>query len=456
MKSIFLTASALFCIVLAIGSLQSLWIDLQLKALTEPEIASKTVKSRDGGSFVRDRELAALRELRSSPLHDATVHVRIFSLLNQEAAGATNGAERVRLYCEALSEIGTALHSEPANASYLMNWANVRQILGSNVQCSLPYTSGSFEAAAQLALRNDPTNVNVLFAAAQLYEWAGKNEESLARLNRTLLLSTSLKPFQTEYISSRIRTPEDAEAIIPARFPQVANWSEHVQRLNPELFRNSRAVFEKLQLAAIEESRSEYKNGSVPPEIHKQRLLSLFACAASPEVRRRLDTELASFSRYLGDEKLTTYLLERGALFEAEVLEATIDSDTRPLKSVLAAWGANPEVCLDDFYTSLGFYLPQGESPKLIELHGRRLDAQLAPTVLKVLVSDDNQNWSELEGNVTVSSAQFGDSKLVAIHPNSRYYKYWKINFSSSLRSRAFCNSAQRMLTVYRSTGSAR
>lgn len=452
MKSIFLTAGALFLVLLSLASLRSLWVDQRLKTLTEPVPGTKTSERSGGVTLVRERQLEGLRSLSASPLHDAQVHVRIFTLLSRQASETTNPAERVRLYCEALSEIGAAVRAEPANAAYLINWANIRQILGRSVECSLPYTGGEFEAAAHAALLKDPSNVNVLFASAQLFDWAGKSEESSKNLNRTLLLATSLKPFQAEYVASRLRTPRDVEAILPARFPQIAAWSERVQIANPDLFRVATPSFEKLQLAAIDDSLAEFKSGKLPGENHRQRLMSLFASAATSSVRRRLDAELAAYAREQGDEVLTPYLMERGALFEAAVLDAAAGSDTRPLKSVLADWGGNPELCLDEFYASLGFYLPEGESPKLIELQGRRRDAQITPASLKILVSDDNQSWSELQGSVEISSVQFGDSKIVAIHPHSRYFKYWKINFSSSARTRSFCNSAQRMLTVYRSS----
>jgi len=319
------------------------------------------------------------------------------------------------------------------------------------VECSLPYTAGDFEAVARLALHNDPSNVDVLFAAAHLFEWAGKREESLARLNRTLLLSTKLQPYQIEYIASRIRSAQDIAAVIPARFPQTAFWSTRIQRDHRVLFQGAGPVFEKLQLAAIDDSLSEFRSAAVPPDIHRQRLLSLYDAAATQAVRRRLDTELATYSREMGDEQLSPYLMERSQFDAADVVDAALASDTRPSKSTLANWGTDADLCLDDFYSSIGFYIPQGEAPRLIELHGRRKELQFAPTVLKVFVSDDNQSWSELEGNIQVGSVQIGEGRIVAIRPHSRYYKYWKINFASSLRARNFCNSAQKMLRVYRS-----
>ncbi|MBN8550541.1 MAG: hypothetical protein J0M12_14595 [Deltaproteobacteria bacterium] len=452
MRSIILTSSAFILVILTLGSLQTLWVDRQLKALNEPALVSQGSRNMAAprGELARDRQLEALQALNPSPLHAATLHVQRFAILSRKASEETNPAQRMRLYCEALSEMGEALQSEPANATYLINWANVRQLLGNSVECSLPFTTGDYDAAAQRALRDDPANINVLFSAAQIYGWAGKDEESLRSLNRMLLLAVSPKPYQVEYIASRLRTPQDVQAVIPARFPQIAAWSARLQQEKPDLFRNSQSVLEKLQLAAIDAALAEYRAGQIAPNIYRQRLLSLPGVVASPVVRRRLDSELASFSKSIGDDQLTPYLLKRGALDETAVLDASIASDTRPLKSVLTNWGSNADMCLDDFYGSIGFYLPVGSSPKLIELRGKRKDAVIPSNMIKVLVSDDNQTWAELEGSLVIGSITFGDTKIVTIEPNSRYFKYWKINFASSAHTRSFCNSAQELITVYR------
>lgn len=394
-----------------------------------------------------------LRAAPSSLLQPAAIPVALFERLAAQAEQEQDQNKRAELLCSALSEIGKAVKADPLDSQYLINWANLRQLLGESAVCFEPLTAGSFSEAAAAAVRNDPTNVDVLFAAARIFEWAGRNDEAHARLKQVLSLATSLSPEQRGYIFHRLIDPPDLERILPSRFPQIADWSIALSDANPELFSRGASELAVLQRQAIELSREDAHEGRVPQEVHERRLLSLYRAPANAAIRRTLDREMAAHTS--GQSQLVQYLRDRQRLEEAAIVRAVITSDTRPLKAPLLAWSPQDDICLDDFYVSIGFYLPDGEAPKLIELHGRKEQSlsQLPP--LRLYVSEDNFNWSELQGNIQISTVRIGDLPTIAIRPNAGYYKYWKLTTGASTRSKAFCELAHRFLTVYRTSPEA-
>ena len=448
MKFLLSSGVSFLFVLLGVFTAREWWADRVISRLiSEPGAAQSS--ERAPGS------VSSLREAPSSLLHPASVSQALFLRLASQAQLETDPAKRMVLWCEALEAVGKAVQAEPRNAQYLINWANVRQLLGDATSCDRPLTQGSFAAAAQAALDADPTNVNVRFAAAHIFEWAGRRSDSLQQLSRVLLLGTSLSSEQRSSIGGRLTSPSDVEAVVPGRFPQIAEWSMYLRFQNAPLFHDAQEQLTRLQLKAIEESRIEQESGSVPADIHERRLLLLYRAPASAAVRRALDREIASQSGSRGQSQLAQYLRERQDLAETDIVRARESSDTRPLKQPLLHWSPVGEFCFDDFYTSVGFYLPNGESPKLIELRSK---VELDPGVrgsMRVYVSEDNRSWSELQGNVQYQSVTLGDSHLIAIRPNSTYFKYWKIAANSSTRSRTFCDSAEQLLVVYR-TGSGR
>jgi hypothetical protein len=447
LKSLVLTVAAFSLALLSLGELRSLWFESRLARLEEITSLTKTESSLH---HLGDTDLESARSIGFSFSDDGSLQAKLFSLESAIAAGAADPAIRVAHYCKALSEMGKALLREPKNPKYLLNWANVRQILGPAAVCSEEYTSGKFDAATRLALESAPNDSQVLFASAQILEWGNRRTEGRDLLKRALSVSTGLTDAQVRYIAARMQSPEDVEGIIPARFPQIVFWTSKIQSLNPELYTHSGPVLSKLQHDAIDESLTALRAGRIPAEVHQERMLSLLPLVAGPEVRRRLDVELVSNTEGLEDQELVGYLRGRQHLDEAKILPAALASDTRPAKSVLADWGTRDTVCVDDFYTTIGFFLPDGGSPRLIELHALKGDAQISESSLKVYVSEDNQVWTELQGVVKSSSILLGTGRIVAIEPHSEFYRYWKINFASAGRTRNFCNTLNRMVTVYR------
>lgn len=423
----------------ALFSARSWWVEREVQELTRPESGMHAVSAE------------ALLSAPHDPLRAATVDVALFERFAAQAAQAPSIAEQGRALCAALSHIGAALNAEPMNSKFLINWANARQTLGATVHCEEPFTSGSFEAATAYAIKSDPTNVEVRFAAARIFDWAGNRAEALANFHQVLASAVRLQPEQKALIFRYLNTPSDLTAVIPDRFPQVAEWSERLRQENPDLFRRARVELTSLQMEAIRNSGAELEQRRISADLHERRLFALYSACASPQVRSQLDQELYGIGmRDRLAPELSEYLRARSTLAETDVVLGWATPDTRPLKTPFVNWNPQSEACLDDFYPSLGFYLPEGESPKLLEIRAADEGGDDLSALIKVYVSEDNSDWSELQGNLQIRSLVLGNSRLIAIRPSTGYFKYWKINFGIGSRTKRFCNVPRDLLRVYR------
>ena len=446
LRSFFLPGLALLLCCLAVSSILQLSKQIQVAALADTRLSSADSKLTFN---LQDKNISELRTVSKSWFAPLDTHAVLYRLLRESAERSKDGKTRIDLYCQALSEIGLALKGDPRNAAYLINWANLRQLLGQSTDCKLPYTHGDFLAAVEFAIHSNPNDERVLFAAAHIYDWAKRDNQGAEALKHALGLSTSLSPEQINYVLGRLNQPKDIETIVPATFPQIAIWSAALLRNKPELFRSSATVLSRMQQAAVVESAAAYQHGAIPSDVHYRRIISLYRCQASSDIRQQLDAEVAHYFEGSGNDSAGRYMEERRHYAELPIIQASLGADTRPLKTALVGWGVDKNFFLDEFYASIGFYLPQGRAPKLIELRSERETSQMNLSSLKVMVSDNNFEWTELQGNVSIEAVTIGSQALIAIHPNAHYYKYWKINFFSSARTRSFINSAEQMIAAY-------
>lgn len=357
--------------------------------------------------------------------------------------------ERIRWYCRALSSFGQALKYRPQQSDYLMNWANVRQILG-DLTCEEELTTGSYQDAIILALKSDPNNNAVLFSAGLLYLWADARGAAFELFKRLLTLGTTVSSAQEDYIFEQLRDPQELKLVVPPRFPQVGRWSRRLWALNPERKQAFRPVLAPLQLTALKRTQQELESGAIPGKLHLERLMGLWSVAATEKVRQELDRQLEHYYRIMGASELAGYFKLRSQLEQLAVVKAVRYSDTRPLHGSLVRWNEIGRVNLDTFYQTIGFYLPEGSVLKLIELQAFKGDAAEVISQLKVLVSENNRDWVELGPlEVTRSWHKVGDQKLLALTPQSRYFKYWKIHYGSATRLNQFGAALDNLLNLY-------
>lgn len=374
------------------------------------------------------------------------------NLLRSRADDAAKLQDRLDTYCAALAAFGGALQHEPLNSHYLVNWANLRQMLG-RYDCRRKYTSGDYAAALKLALKLDPTNTAVLFASGLLYLMSGEKLTALELFNKCLRFGMNLGAAQERFLFDQVKTPAELEALVPARFPQVVYWAELLNRYTPQRVDLFQEALGRMELRAIAESSAEFESKKIPAELHFSRLLSVLDLAATRAVRQQIDIQMAVYLRRAGLLDLAEYFAERSNLKELEILRSAIENDTRPLRSSLNLWDLERDLYLDRFFTTVGFYLPSRSNLKLIELRPARETGELVSSALKVYGSSDNRSWVEITSGLKINNYRAPGISLVVLKPETEQFKYWKINFANPMRHDAFGNSLSRLVRVYGISG---
>jgi hypothetical protein len=428
-------------------------ISAALGVLSLAEWASLSLDSARQDQAVVITKQSALAQTEKGFLPDADRYVQSYSELRLLAQKEKDPAQRIELLCHALEQVGNAIRLRPQHSVYLVNWANVRQVLGASHECGRPYTSGDFREAVAFALSSDPTNPSVLFSAGLIRQWAGDEAGAWHLFHQVLLLGVDVPQGQLDYIQSQITSPAALKAIVPARFPQINHWSRQLQKQSFVPLREISPALASLQLSALAQSKSEYEQGRIPIELQIKRLQGLLALGVTNVVRQTIDAELAELLEHKGEQGLAQYLRARSKLVEIQVNRAYVDSDTRPLKGALGAWNDQRPVLLDQFYSSIGFFVPMGAWPRLIELHAQTEVSSFSTTNLKFLVSDDNQRWMDVQGEVRTEKFVLANHTVVAAHSDVEPSKYWKIHFASSSRDKLFYNGLEQLVKVYVAPG---
>lgn len=400
------------------------------------------------GKIERERELQEAKRAAALIGAPAAAYLHLSSVARELGFTERDPTRRMELFCQGLESAGRALQFEPFNSRFLINWANLRQLLA-QADCGLALTQGDFKAALSAARKADPTNPELMYAAALINSWSGESGEVKSLLRDVLTYKTRFDPVEERFIASQFKSEGDLLDVVPARFPQAAYWTDWVLKNAPAQYPNLAAGFSSLQLRALEASRAELDSGAVDYEIHRDRLLSLLPNASDSQVRALLDGELALMMERDGQPRLGEYLRQRSALSSLEILRSSLDSDTRPLKGNLAHWGGQQAVYLDNFYQSVGFYLPAGQTLKLIELVSDKPGLRVSVKTLSILVSQNNLDWQQLVAGAEPVAYQLAGRTLIALRPAEGAFKYWKIHFDSPERGKTFGGSLNSLVKVY-------
>lgn len=408
----------------------------------------RTERGLDGISVnasLQNELLAQTLAERSDLFARARLHVERGIVASKQAQVMKDEAKRTKLLCEGLSEFGEALSFEPRDPRYLVNWANLRQTLG-DITCPQPLTSGNFREAVSLALAESPTSPDVLYAASLVQHWSGDSKEAKESLRRVLLLGTEINDSQKAFLFSMIRTPEDFEAIVPYRFPQIVTWISYLKSRKVKGFDE---VFSRAFLIALNETVKEYKNGVIPIQYHIARLASVYDLEVGDEVRRVIDGIVQDIMTSKGDGISANYFKFRSGLAQIDVVRGIASNDIRPFKTPLIEWGYSSMVHLDSYHQSIGFYLPENFRVSLIELLPNSETSDIEPTAVKLFVSDDNQKWNEIAGMHPMSGIRFGRIRVSAIQNQGAQGRYWKITYDRPDRFKRFGNYLNKFIKVY-------
>lgn len=397
----------------------------------------------------RQREIAYLESISDTLFTDTRPLLRLARVYQGEAIASNDPNIKIKSYCQALSALGRALKREPISAKLLVNWANLRQLLGP-VECKEQYTSGDVHAALDAALNQEPFNASVQFSAGLVHLWSGERDKAISCFSQVLAFGMDVDSGQEQAILSSVDSADEVLKLVPGRFPQIVRWTELLSDERRGPIPNINEALSKLQIRALELDSADYSSSSIPPRLHISRLFALLPLAATEEVRQRIDGEIAAFYRNDPSNPIARYFGERSQKKELGIVRAYLTSDTRPLKTSLTRWNRDERVVFDGFYETVGFYLPSSQTIDFIQVASDQEGASLPPTAIKVFSGDDNQSWTERFDTVKLESLSIQGKPLLVIRLSSGdYHKYWKIQFASNARTRRYTNTLSQLVQAY-------
>lgn len=367
----------------------------------------------------------------------------------------TDVSKKVSLYCNALGLLGDALRISPYDGRLLLNWANIRQLLG-RVECHLPYTTGNTQAVVDIGLAREQANPSVVYAGGLIALWSGDAKNARRLFNQFLRFGMGITAGQEELIQSTMSVPSDISEVVPASFPQILTWTEKLRQdprfwYTQEISEQSTQVLKSLQLKALDENRHQYQTGIIPEDVYEGRLYDLLYFSLIDEVRKIVDAEIAHFKGGYGTNTVQRFFLERSTLEEIPVARSLLLGDRKPLKSSFSSWGNSVNVRLHETHTSVGFFLPEKAHPSTIVFRGR--DASVIPSIasLSIYVSEDNITWDKISEGVESSTFVFHEHPFITLKiPKDRYhYRYWKFQFEKTGGIRFFGDYLSKLVTVY-------
>lgn len=396
--------------------------------------------------------LEATQPAAESWFADAESHFTRYRALAVTAQHEVDPKQRAALQCQSLIELQAAVKARPRESIYLVHLADQLQLRTSNESCPEISGTSGVTSIVEYALQQDPTNMQVTYAAGLLYLQQGDVSRAYPLFKHFLAASTGASDAQINFLISLVHTKEDLLSIVPARFPRIAPISGILKHYHTNLFESLRQPLAQMQIEGIQASLADFKSGVLPRIYHLQRILSLMEVVASSEVRRELDNQLSLVYGGEGQQDLAGYFRLRAEMLDLEILRGALATDTHPLKGNLGQWGSDDIVYVDGFHQSIGFYLKPGQGVKIIELLTTAPKGELTPSALRLFVSENNENWVEFPGNFTIETFKIGTRRVVAMRIDSvpsDMPRYWKINYSLGARSNQFYNSFESLLRVY-------
>lgn len=367
--------------------------------------------------------------------------------LSERARLSPNQSDRVESMCEALSVYGQGLARTPRDTRLLIAFASQRQLLGGYV-CSQAQTQGEVGEMVDRALYWDPYDREVLFWGARLKLWIQQREQALSLFHRLLRYSSSLTPGQSIEVLGELNNAADFREVVPAIIPQVTRWSSLLRERRPGDFALWRKEIAASQQSAIDEVRGRLESLEIPRQLFERALRDLEEVAATDAVRQKIDHELSISAALRGASEEADFLEQRSKLSALEVVRAQASSDTRPSANSLVRWGDEQQVAFDDFYQTVGFYLPPQQGVSLITLRGQNAAEALDPRNVRLFASDDNEHWIEV-ASLKVELVSVGSEELLAIIVPVEGHRYWKVHNSSPIRRKQFGGTLFDLLQVY-------
>lgn len=407
-------------------------------------------RSPDGKlvSFTPEAEAALRVSLRAVERSGAPSDtLRAVEWLEERARLAEGSPEQIAYLCQSLNLYGTALQRNPLSIPLLLGAANQRQLLG-GYNCTEEYTSVSVSELVARAHYWSPYQHSVLFGGGLLRLWSGDREGALALFSNLIKYYPDTTAGEKGTILGEIKSPENFRTVVPARIPQIIEWSKLLKEQRPTDFDEWWHTLAEMQIEALAESRARASSGLLPVEAFENSLLKLSEIPASDEVRKELDLELAKRLTQRGDFEAARFFQMRSELQEIVFVRAQIPADTRPAKSPLVRWEEDSTIFLDDFHQSIGFFLPPQQGVSMIVFRAPQSNQKFDKSGLRIFGSGDNDSWVEIAPQ-RADALTISGQETVVISLQLEGHRYWKVNNSSGQRTRVFGGQLSDFVTVY-------
>lgn len=437
-------ASGLFFIILSLLSV------FRMYALSSYEEAKDLYQSTDfnnNPSAVYSVRLAeSVKEAADLYLSANSAKKLKASYLIDLARKMSSENDRISAYCSAFNELSRLIQKEPHDAKLLINWADLQQIT-ENTGCKVNLSRDLKKEIINYALKNDPANTEILYSAGLLYSWSSFPEQSISAFHDMIKLSSKIPEGRKEIILDMVDSAETFSKLVPARFPQITEWTKLLKEKKPEIYFKSANEVENLQLEALEQSMYEMHDGRIPATIQLNNLQGLLSITATDKVRK---TVLQHISGILGaGSKLGIYLNEISSLNPVKVVRAEKIYDTQPHKGAFSDWDKDKKIILDANSQSVGFYKNRNDIVRYIELASEKPAQKINPGELRFFISNDNQVWKEVFLNFRQISNPNLEKHYLVIEATDSDFKYFKVNFRSDFKRSGFYNKASDILHVY-------
>lgn len=351
-------------------------------------------------------------------------------------------AAQARGKCEALEALTDGLERNPFDPDYLITWAVLERELGA--KCGFDAPVRDVDGVVSFAERLAPWRNRVMYMALT-YFFEKRDHEKVLELARNLLeRSPAVPELQSRFIFSQLNGGDDLRRVLPAKFPQVVSWSRRLASLEADRYANFSAALEEIQLEALRGLPRRCHEDPKARESCIRQTLDLLPFVAGNRPRREADAALAKLLPEVSEAR--AYLEERATLDEIDVLRGMTRSDTQPARNNLYNWERDTTVYLDDYFSSVGAYVPPGNIVKRIELVGDARAKQPELKAVRLFVSNDNQKWHDFTGDIRVRAVVLDRSPLITIDVPPTQFRYWKVHFSSAQKGSSFGGPLRRFI----------
>jgi tetratricopeptide (TPR) repeat protein len=412
------------------------------------------------GSMSSEEFVVDFKEIIKSPTTDYRERSMVARYFAELAEQTTDANLKIDYLCKTLAALTASLKKQPLRSRTLVTWSNVRQLLGSYSCPGEPtlYGASDFRAALELAKEAEPQDQQALFNAGLVLLWSDDRRQAFPLFRRVLELGSDSSKLQREFIYSLVSDKDSLASLIPPKFPQVIELAEYLKAnssansngssVSIDLEREPRILWE-FYARAIKDFSSRYELGEIDTDIYRSRLLQMWSLSRESAVLPVLDKLLADLMRQKSRTELAVYFSSRSQFLELPIISGFKNSDFRPEKSALAGWGENSTVRLDNFFSSVGFYLPRSTTLRRIELHSVTQSSHDLSGLLRVLQSDDNTTWEDITGVCSLFQVTLEGRSIVYIDIPGSTKRFWKVHYASPGRPQTFLAGLESMIRVF-------